>query len=163
MNSLLIVVQVFQSVALIVIAGVGAEIAWQQMQTARVKLQHDLYDRRYAVYQAARVLLKEVSDRGDASNEGMFAFLLGTADAPFLFDDDMAAYLVVLHVQASQLHAINAPIESMAPGENKNAAVHKSGELRSAFLAQREALQKKFLPYLQLHRRRRSMWYLPWR
>ena len=44
-------VQVLQALLVPVIAAVGAWVALQQMYLARVKLQHDLYDRRYAVFQ----------------------------------------------------------------------------------------------------------------
>ncbi len=43
---------VLQALAVPVIAAAGVWIARQQMHIARVKLQHDLYDRRYAVFQA---------------------------------------------------------------------------------------------------------------
>jgi hypothetical protein len=47
-------VQVLQALAVPVIAAAGAWVALQQMHIARVKLQHDLYDRRYAVFEAVR-------------------------------------------------------------------------------------------------------------
>lgn len=58
-SSLPVWVQVLQALAVPVIAGVGAWIALQQMYLARVKLQHDLFDRRYAVFQAVRRFLEE--------------------------------------------------------------------------------------------------------
>jgi hypothetical protein len=51
-SSLPLWVQLLQALAVPVIAGVGAWVALQQMYLARVKLQHDLFDRRYAVFQA---------------------------------------------------------------------------------------------------------------
>jgi hypothetical protein len=51
--------QDLQTFALIAIPAVGACLAWQQVQIARVKLQHDLYDRRYRVFEATRKLLAE--------------------------------------------------------------------------------------------------------
>jgi hypothetical protein len=53
-------VQILQALATPVIAIVGAWVALEQMKIARVKLRHDLYDRRYAVFQSARSLLNEV-------------------------------------------------------------------------------------------------------
>ena len=50
--------QYLQTFALIAIPAVGACLAWQQVQIARVKLQHDLYDRRYRVFEATRKLLQ---------------------------------------------------------------------------------------------------------
>ncbi len=53
-SSLPLWVQVLQALAVPVIAAVSAWVAWQQMHIARTKLQHDRYDRRYAVFQAVR-------------------------------------------------------------------------------------------------------------
>jgi len=50
-------VKALQALAVPVIAAVGASVAVQQMVIARVKLQHDLYDRRYAVFDAVRAFL----------------------------------------------------------------------------------------------------------
>jgi hypothetical protein len=60
-SSLPLWVQVLQALAVPVIAAVGAWVALQQMHIARTKLQHDLYDRRYAVFQAVRRFLDEAS------------------------------------------------------------------------------------------------------
>jgi hypothetical protein len=43
-----------------VIAGVGVYIARQQKRLADIKLQNDLYDRRYKVYETARKFLADV-------------------------------------------------------------------------------------------------------
>ena len=73
---------------------VGAWLAWQQVQIARVKLQHDLFERRYNVFAAARRLLAQIDTHRRPSDEDLRAFMLGTSDAVFLFDDDLAGYLI---------------------------------------------------------------------
>jgi hypothetical protein len=52
------------------IAAVGARPSAQQMRIARIKLQHDLYDRRYAVFQAVRRFLDETGIRGKRAGVG---------------------------------------------------------------------------------------------
>jgi hypothetical protein len=44
-----------------VIAAVGTRIAFQQMRLARVKLQSDIYERKYAVFVAVQYLLTVIA------------------------------------------------------------------------------------------------------
>jgi hypothetical protein len=48
----------------VVIGGFGAWIAFQQMRLARIKVQHDTYDRKYAVFLAVRWVLTVVAGAG---------------------------------------------------------------------------------------------------
>ena len=77
-----------------VIGGVGAWIALQQMHLTRVKLQHDTYNRKYAVFEAVRWLLTVVAGLKRAPYlEDMRAFINVIGAASFLFDDKLVAYL----------------------------------------------------------------------
>jgi hypothetical protein len=72
-----------------VIGTVGAWIAFQQMHLARVKLQHDTYDRKYAVFQGVSwVLLIVAGLKRAPSIEDMGAFIKVIGAASFLFDDN---------------------------------------------------------------------------
>jgi hypothetical protein len=62
-------IQYIQAGAVILIPIIGAFIANQQVKIARVKLQHDLYERRFEVFQAARKLLAHVITNGNASDD----------------------------------------------------------------------------------------------
>ena len=68
-----------QALAVIAIPLVGAWLAWQQVQIARVKLQHDLFERRYNVFAAARRLLAQIDTHRRPSDEDLRAFMLGTS------------------------------------------------------------------------------------
>ena len=82
---------VLQALAVPVIAAAGVWIARQQMHIARVKLQHDLYDRRYAILQAVHSMLSEVITSRIASVETYQAFVIGTSNARFLLGDALVA------------------------------------------------------------------------
>jgi hypothetical protein len=86
-------IQILQALALLAISAVGACLAWQQVRIADAKLAHDLFDRRFKVYDATRRMLVEVGRTRNASNEVIDAFTVNTAEAIFLFDDDLAKYL----------------------------------------------------------------------
>ena len=121
-------VQVLQALAVPVIAAVGAWVAVQQIVIARVKLQHDLYDRRYAVFDAVRAFLNEAISSQIVSQETFRMFALKTADAEFLFDDGLAAYLREMREHASKAQAIYITMQQMEPGDQKAAASRAASE-----------------------------------
>jgi ABC-type nickel/cobalt efflux system permease component RcnA len=84
--------QYFQAVALILIPFIGAYIAWQQMRIAWSKLQFDLYEKRFAIYAAARKLISEAVSHGNVSDASLRAYMLGAADV-FLLNNELSRYL----------------------------------------------------------------------
>jgi hypothetical protein len=90
------------------IADQQRQIAEQQAELAAVRLQHDLFDRRFAIYEAARTMLMEVFRRGDASNEALGIFLRDTQKAVFVFDQSLTDYLAELRKQAIFLQETNS-------------------------------------------------------
>jgi hypothetical protein len=151
-----------QSLGVLAIAAVGAWIAFHQMQLAAVKLQHDLYDRRYRVFEAARKMLAEVTTHATAADETMRAFLLGTGDATFLFDDSIAAYLEEMRQHAAKLTSIGIAIEMIPVGDPQRAnAVAAKSEHLLWLVAQLDGLAARFKPALQLDARTRNIKWLP--
>jgi hypothetical protein len=149
-------VQVLQALAVPVIAAVGAWVAIQQMWIARVKLRHDLYDRRYAVFHATRRLLDEVISNKIVSGDTLRSFVLGTADAQFLFDDTLAAYLKEMRDHAAKHQSINITMESMPAGDEKAAASKAAGEHLLWLIDQIDGLAGRFRSFLILDMRGRS-------
>lgn len=148
-------VQAVQALAVPVIAVVGTWVAIQQMVIARAKLQHDLYERRYAVFDAVRTYLAEVMSNGIASQETTRTFVLKTGDAEFLFDDELAAYLKEMREHASTARAIHFVIEPLQPGDRKAAAFSKESEHTMWLVNQMDGLVGRFRPFLRLEKRKR--------
>jgi hypothetical protein len=149
-SSLPVWVQVLQALAVPVIAVVGAWIALQQMYLARVKLQHDLYDRRFAVYEAARKLLVEIITQGYPSRDQVRLYVIGTADAVFLLNEEVSKYLEEIRARASRLRAIHAtlPHEQIAMQQQDDALFSWMTEQLPI------GLVEKFKPFLTLERTR---------
>jgi hypothetical protein len=152
---LLLCVQVLQALAVAVIGAVGVGVAFQQMSIARVKLQHDLYDRRYAVFDAVRALLNEAISSQIVSPETFRMFALKTADAEFLFDDGLAAYLREMREHAFKAQSIYSTIQPMEPGDQKAAAFRAAAEHTTWLNAQIDGLAARFRPFLMLEKRKR--------
>jgi hypothetical protein len=68
------------------IAKQQAATARQQAELAAVRLQHDLFDRRFAIYEAAQKLALEVFETASVSREGLSAFIRSTEKSVFLLD-----------------------------------------------------------------------------
>jgi hypothetical protein len=67
--------QVLSALLTPTIAVIVAIIAYRQWKTAQNRLKLDLFDRRFAVYDAARNLLSSVMTSGEAKNDEMLKFL----------------------------------------------------------------------------------------
>ncbi|HEY2709811.1 MAG TPA: hypothetical protein VGI95_17305 [Caulobacteraceae bacterium] len=148
-------VALLQSIGVLAIAAIGAWIAFQQMQMAAVKLQHDLYDRRYRVFEAARKLLAEVTASTRATDETMRAFLIGTGDAIFLFDDSITAYLEEMRLHAAKVTSIGIALETLPVGDERGRAAEVRAQHIMWLVEQATGLPAKFKPALQLDARKR--------
>lgn len=89
------------------IAACAAWVAFQQWVIARQKLNHDLFDRRFAVYIAAEKYLAACLNRNGGTQEDTGAFYEATKPAPFLFDNDINEFLALI-----MKHSINIQIFS---------------------------------------------------
>lgn len=126
-------------------------IAYRQWRTAQNKLKLDLFERRFAVYDAARRLLVSIRTSGKAKDEEIFKFRSGTREAKWLLNADIAEYLDKrLYNRALDLQTLDAELEGVPVGEERSANVQKQAEIKEWMLQQYEALDEKFSPFLQL-------------
>jgi hypothetical protein len=145
-----------QAVAVVLIALIGAWIAYQQMHIAAVRLRFDLYQKRYAVFEAARRLLAEVKKHPTGLDFDLEAYDLGTADAVFLFlhTDDLSNYLGELREHAINLRDLNKRLfppmnfGTVAADDEKRLSEERNKEL-DWFGNQTTELVKQFKPFLR--------------
>jgi hypothetical protein len=96
-------VQWAQAILILVISGLGAWIAYKQVQIATAKLNLDLYDKRFEVFEAARNLVVHVLQEGRVDLHEINRFNVGVLDAVFLFEEDVVSYLEHLRKRAIAL------------------------------------------------------------
>ena len=120
----------------VVIAAFGAVLAWQQVKIARVRLQYDLYDRRFAVYEAARKFLAQVMAYGHPSNDDIRSYVVGSADAGFLLNNDIASYLEKIRDRGSRLWSIEEALKPLPVGTERSALVQQQHEIFSWMMEQ---------------------------
>jgi hypothetical protein len=127
------------------------KIAQEQADIAREKLRHDLYDRRYRVFDAARRLLAQITSQRIASDEDLRRFVIDTGDAVFLFDDDTDAYLKDIRSRAQNLQSLDHLMEPMPVGPQRTSFVNKSEEQFTWLVSQLDGLVDTFKPFLKLN------------
>jgi hypothetical protein len=134
------------------VAADQAKIAQLQADLATVRLQHDLFDRRYEIFEIVFLFILEIIQHNDMSEEGMRKFVRGTTKAPFLFDQEMTDYFeelrrraVYLQEAASSLRDGHNPV-----GPERSAAAKSRAELFTWFCNEFERLVRRFNPFLAL-------------
>jgi hypothetical protein len=132
-----------------------AVTAQQQARLADIRLQHDLFDRRFAVYAAARALLIEIIQNANVSNDGRNSFVRGTADAVFLVDTDLVDYLEEIRKNSIELQRLNRVLNNsdIPVGPQREKSAKEESELMLWFFDQLGVLIQKFKPFLSLDNR----------
>jgi hypothetical protein len=134
------------------VAADQAKIAQLQADLATVRLQHDLFDRRYEIYEIVFMFIIEIIQRSDMSEEGMRKFVRGMTKAPFLFDQKMTDYFEDLRRQAVYLQEAASFVsdQNNLVGPQRSAAARRRSELFSWFSDEFERLVERFRPFLAL-------------
>jgi hypothetical protein len=153
-NSLLITAQVVASLGLFAVGVAGATIAFLQWRSARTKVQLDLYEKRHPVLLAARKLRQQLTVGKSDINVAVAEFEAGVADAQFLFDDNMVAYLKVFREKAYAYQDADNDLLSGSDDPAERAELMRvRRETRQWLRTQYEEMEAMFLPYLRLEQR----------
>ena len=99
-----------------VIAIVMTYIAYQQWRTNRSRLNYERYDRRLAVFKAVKAFYGEIGDAGTAKYGMVMRFYAATAEAEFLFGDDIRKHIEELYKKGMNLASLH---EKMYPSSGE--------------------------------------------
>jgi len=145
-------IQILQGLLTPVIACIAVYIAYQQHKTARYRLRLDLYNKRFNMFNSTKSLLGKIVSMGDVTNEELSDFHRSTAEAIFLFKQDIPDYLGELDKQGSTLQRFEKRIKSsdfsIIGDKEREEILDKRGEIFSWFTEQFEVCQQKFGEYL---------------
>ena len=134
------------------LACIGTYIAWQQYEGNKLKLRHDLYERRFKVFKGLTDLLGFIGREADVQEEQLWTFRKETADSCFLFGKEIPAYLKVIFDNAVELRKQNILITEQLsqPEIERTELIQKNAELLIWFADQFEVSERKFQHYLSL-------------
>ncbi len=90
------------ALSILIAAGVGY-VAYQQWRTARAKVNLDLFDCRFRVFDQVRKVLGSVLLNGGASQEELTEFYRNTLETDFIFHPAIREYLKEIERRADKL------------------------------------------------------------
>jgi hypothetical protein len=144
-------VDVFSALATPALALLGFAIAFTQSGRDRYRLRLELFDKRYGQFDAARSFIASIAGTGALDMEERRKFLAATAGSVFLFDNDLVAYLKLLHTKAIELRHTQRRLEAHnLQDEEHNRLNEKDSELVGWFAEQFTELELRFRPYLHI-------------
>jgi hypothetical protein len=76
-----------------IVAIFGFYIAYKQWHLARNKLKHDLFNKRFFVFEAAISFITSIMTSGRAEDEAVSKLMIATREAKWLLDAPIAEYL----------------------------------------------------------------------
>jgi len=130
-------------------------IAQQQAQLALVRLQHDLFERRIAVFDAVRDLIKEVVHTSNVSDVAWITFLRGVETTEFLFDQEITNYVADLRNRAARLRLAVSRLadENLPVGSERSEFAQQRHDQSIWLVTQSDSVVSKFKPALALEQR----------
>ena len=131
------------------IAVLAAYIAWQQWRTNQLRLKHELFDRRYALYEKIASFMAEILKQGRVPENAETRFLRETKTAIFLFDKEIEELTQEIHRKAVDLQELEAALENLQ-GEERSRNVEKQRETKNWFASQLMDCTKRFSRFLSI-------------
>lgn len=128
-------------------------IAETQKNIAAAKLNFDLYEKRFSVFDAARRLLIKVVQDDHVESSEVIKFNIETADAVFLFNKDIDDYLNTLRKKILRLRVLRTQekaADEAGDEQKRNHLIDLESNLHIALSNELPTMVEKFKPYLRL-------------
>jgi hypothetical protein len=127
-------------------------LAARQQRLEELRLKHELYDRRYAVYQAFKEFRGHIMVYADVKEDALPNFLRGTADSDFLFQEEIPQYIEEVYRKALRLCTVSRQLNegNIPVGEARNRLAHEDEDLLNWFDEQSKVARTKFKKYLTM-------------
>ena len=132
------------------VAIIVAYISFNQYRIARDKLRLELFDKRYKVFEGARLMISKVLQNGSLSVAELREFQMSMIDYRFLFGPEVGTYLELVGKKAVSFHTYTE-VARTAHGGERAEAVGKSHAALAWLSAEllESRVTEKFGPYLQ--------------
>jgi hypothetical protein len=141
----------------------GATTATMVLRTTMDdRLSFDLFEKRFAVYEAVQKLINAETVHGGANQEDLNAFYDGIRGAEFLFDGNTRNFVMNIGDMAWRARIARAWLDRQ-PGSHPQAdrLIDEEGEIVGFLLGESQTLENMFRPYLDLSRAGLRSWW-PW-
>jgi len=128
-------------------------LGYLQHKTNALRLKHELFERRFQVYDAFRSFLGGIMHEGKTSHSACLTMLRETGKAEFLFGSDVPEYLLSAYQKGLDLVESHRKLDGdprLPVGEERNRVAHENAEQVMWFANQYTVLPKLFGKYLNL-------------
>lgn len=132
------------------IATLVAWIGYRNHLLAVEKHKLELFEKRFAVYRAAQILLSRVLEDGAVKDlKTVFEYRRDTQVAYFLFDQRIVDYLSALDKKALDLWAKRESYEGVEVGEKRKKLVTEAHDTMQELMDELPKLKEVFSPHLR--------------
>ncbi|MGA3035540.1 MAG: hypothetical protein ABSD70_19830, partial [Terracidiphilus sp.] len=95
-------IQIFQGMLTPVIAGIAVYVAYEQWRVNKRKYDLDRYERRLRIYQRVVEMIRLIVKDSKAEIQDILKFGADTAEADFLFPDEISEYINEIYTHAAR-------------------------------------------------------------
>ncbi len=150
------IIQLLMAIFTALTALFAAYIAWQQYQLSRRQFQHDLYDRRLKIFQAARSFISDITHKEKALFHRCVQFYADASETEFLFGQDIVNLIEELYNRGLKLAELQDQLypESGEPGlpvgEDRKRVAREKSDVLKEMKDKLDKLKQAFKPYLSV-------------
>ena len=145
----------FPALLTAIIAGAAAWLTYLQHRTNALRLKHELFERRYKVYDSFRSFISNARLEGKTSQAACLSFLIEANQAEFLFGPEIPEYLNSVYKKGLDLLSSDRRLGSEGQflvGDERNRVAHENAEQVKWLGDQLEVAPERFRKYLNLTR-----------
>ena len=132
------------------IAAIAIYIAYQQWSTNKLRLKHELYDRRFKVYKAVQIHLSHVLTHAKIGGEETAALANAMQDARFLMNEKMHNYIHEIYIKSIKMRSKQEQYKDLPVGDERSKLVEEEHENLGWLTDQLPKLHIVFGPFLKL-------------
>lgn len=140
---------ILQSLLVPIIAIVTTFIAYKQWRIEKTKSTHNLFEKRFKVFQNFNNYISHINQTGNCSMEQYNIFISQTAESEFIFGDDIATIKKDLNEKGMKLWAINEELKSdQLSSAEKRKKLNTKMQIQKWFL--HKDINKTFVIYMKI-------------
>lgn len=132
------------------VAIIAVYIAYQQWQTNRNKLKHELFDRRFELYAMTNNVLFYVLAKGSVPGDYLAEFSQASHKSDFLLDESFTSLFSEIVKKYNEFRALSEELEAIQDEGARKKNVEKQREIKNWMEDQAKNIKIKFAKYLKI-------------
>lgn len=132
------------------IAGFGIYIAYQQGVINKNRLKHELFEKRYAIYEKIGFYISEILISGTVKAGSDIEFLRDTKASALLFDSRIEKLVSQIYQKSVELHCLETELDALTSDVSRKENVRKQSEINDWLKEQLSSMPSLFEEYLHL-------------